>query len=163
MLFRSKILEDITKWANDCSLASPRVFWLTGHASSGKITIAYTIANQFEEDGKVNEHTVLGGNFLCSQKHKLRPVYFPPSPTSLLLNANRMQTPCMLPTSSYALSNKPSFHDKNIMPENSYRQAISFATGCPEWDAVNYDVATQMKDLVGPWQQSEATRPPSWS
>ena len=41
---RVKILEDIAQWANDRSLASPRVFWLTGQAGSGKTTIAYTIA-----------------------------------------------------------------------------------------------------------------------
>ena len=62
---RVKILEDITKWANDCSLASPRVFWLTGQAGSGKTTIAYTIAKRFEEGG---DATVLGGNFLCSRQ-----------------------------------------------------------------------------------------------
>ena len=68
---RVKILEGITKWANDCSLASPHVFWLTGQAGSGKTTIAYTIAKRFEsieEDGNANHHTVLGGNFLCSRQ-----------------------------------------------------------------------------------------------
>ena len=63
---RVKILEDITKWANDRLLASPRVFWLTGQAGSGKTTIAYTIAKLFEKDADSNGHTILGGNFLCS-------------------------------------------------------------------------------------------------
>jgi len=40
---RVKILEDIN-WANDCSFASPRLFWLTRQAGSGKATILYTIA-----------------------------------------------------------------------------------------------------------------------
>jgi hypothetical protein len=58
-----RILEDITKWAN--SSESPRVFWLTSQAGSGKTTIAYTIAKQFEKDGTANQQTILGGNFLC--------------------------------------------------------------------------------------------------
>ena len=65
---RVKILEDITKWANDRSLASPRVFWLAGQAGSGKTTIAYTIAKRFEKGGNANQHTVLGGNFFCSRQ-----------------------------------------------------------------------------------------------
>jgi tRNA A37 threonylcarbamoyladenosine biosynthesis protein TsaE len=56
-------LEDITKWANDRSLASPRVFWLTGQAGSGKTTIVYTIAKRFEEGGNANQH-----NFFCSRQ-----------------------------------------------------------------------------------------------
>ena len=63
---RVKILEDITEWANNRSLASPRIFWLTGQAGSGKTTIAYTIAKRFEESGNANQDTVLGGNFFCS-------------------------------------------------------------------------------------------------
>ena len=51
---RVKILEDITKWANDRSLVSLRVFWLTGQAGFGKTTIAYTIAKRFEEDDNTN-------------------------------------------------------------------------------------------------------------
>ena len=66
-MHRRNTCQDITKWANDRSLTSPRVFWLTGQAGSGKTTIAYTIAKPFEEDGEANEHTVLG-NFLCSRQ-----------------------------------------------------------------------------------------------
>src|SRR5260370_39392979 len=62
---RVKILENITKWANDPSSGSPRVFWLTGQAGSGKTTIAYTIANFFEN---ANHPTVLVGNFFCSRQ-----------------------------------------------------------------------------------------------
>jgi len=59
---RVKILEDISNWANNCSPQSPRVFWLTGQAGSGKTTIAYTITKRF---GNAN---TLGGNFLCSRQ-----------------------------------------------------------------------------------------------
>jgi hypothetical protein len=36
---RVKILEDIIKWANNRSLESPSVFWLTSQAGSSKTTI----------------------------------------------------------------------------------------------------------------------------
>ena len=60
---RIKILNEITVWANDLSMESPSVFWLTGQAGAGKTTIAYTIAKQFAE----GRSTLLGGNFFCSR------------------------------------------------------------------------------------------------
>ena len=58
------ILNEISKWANDCSTRSPPVFWLTGQAGSGKTTIAYTITKKFTE----GQLATLGGNFLCSRQ-----------------------------------------------------------------------------------------------
>ena len=125
---RVKILEDITNWANDRSLTSPRVFWLTGQAGSGKTTILYTIAKRFEEDVNAN-HTALGANFLCSRQFQ----------------ETQVQTR-ILPTIAYQLARKC----------KSYANALHIAD---KFDAVNHEVATQLKDLlVGPWQQSEATR-----
>ena len=127
---RVKILEDITKWANDCSLASPRVFWLTGQAGSGKTTIAYTIAKRFDE-GNANQHTVLGGNFLCSRQFQ----------------ETQAQTR-ILPTIAYQLAHKC----------ESYANALHVAN---QFNAVNHDVSSQMKNLlVGPWQLSEGSRHP---
>ena len=128
---RVKILEDITKWANDSSLASPRVFWLTGQAGSGKTTIAYTIAKRFEETGNANQHTILGGNFLCSRQFQ----------------ETQAETR-IIPTIAYQLAFKC----------KSYANALHVAD---KFDAVNHDVSSQMMDLlVGPWQLSEATRHP---
>ena len=125
---RVKVLEEITKWVNDRSLASPRVFWLTGQAGSGKTTIAYTIAKRFEGDN-ANQHTVLGGNFLCSRQFE----------------ETQSQTR-ILPTIVYQLALKC----------KSYANALHIAD---KFDAVNHDVSSQMKGLlVGPWQLSEATR-----
>ena len=127
---RVKILEDITKWANDCSLASPRVFWLTGQAGSGKTTIAYTIAKRFDE-GDANQHTVLGGNFLCSRQFQ----------------ETQSQTR-ILPTIAYQLAHKC----------ESYANALHVAN---KFNAVNHDVTSQIRNLlVGPWQLSEASRNP---
>ena len=128
---RVKILETITNWANDHSSDSERVFWLTGQAGSGKTTIAFTIAKRFEKVGNASQYTVLGGNFLCSRQFE----------------ETREQTR-ILPTIAYHLARKC----------NSYADALHVAD---KFDAVNYDVATQLRDLlVAPWQQSEATRNP---
>ena len=126
---RVKILEDIVKWANDRSLASPRVFWLTGQAGSGKTTIAYTIAKLFEKDADCRQHTLLGGNFLCSRQFQ----------------ETQAQTR-ILPTIAYQLARKC----------KSYADALHIAD---KFDSVKLNVATQLRDLlVGPWQQSEGTR-----
>ena len=128
---RVKILEDITNWANDRSLDSPHVFWLTGQAGSGKTTIAYTIAKRFEEGGNTGQHTVLGGNFLCSRQFQ----------------ETQTQTR-ILPTIAYQLAHQC----------ESYAVALH---DVGKFDTVNHDVSSQMKGLlVGPWQLSEATRQP---
>ena len=128
---RVKILEDITNWANDFSLVSPRVFWLTGQAGSGKTTIAYTIAKRFEEGNNANQHTVLGGNFLCSRQFQ----------------ETQAQTR-ILPTIAYQLAHKC----------ESYADALHVAN---KFNAVNHDVSSQIKSLlVGPWQLSQASRHP---
>jgi hypothetical protein len=127
---RVKILEDITKWATDSSLASPRVFWLTGQAGSGKTTIAYTITKRFGKGGNPDLlQTVLGGNFLCSRQFE-----------------ETRELTRIVPTIAYQLARK----------SKSYADALHDAE---IFDAVNHDVPTQLMDLlVGPWQQS--TRSP---
>ena len=126
---RVKILEDVTKWANDRSFTSPRVFWLTGQAGSGKTTIAYTIARLFEKDADSNQQALLGGNFLCSRQYQ----------------ETRARTR-ILPTVAYHLARKC----------KPYADALHVAD---KFDSVNFDIATQLRDLlVGPWQQSAGTR-----
>ena len=128
---RVKILREITRWANEPSLGSPRVFWLTGQAGSGKTTIAYTIAKRFEEGGNAEQHTVLGGNFLCSRQ-------FPETQAQTRI----------LPTIAYQLAHKC----------KSYANALHVVD---KFDAVNHDVSSQMKGLlVDPWKLSEPTRHP---
>ena len=123
-----KILEDITKRANDCSSASLHVFWLTSQASSSKTTIAYTIAKQFEEDGNTTQQTILGGNFLCLRQFQ------------------EIQTQtCILPTITYQLACKC----------KSYANALHVTN---KFNIVNYDISAQMKSLlVGPWQHPKPT------
>jgi len=130
---RLRILEDIIDWANDRSSGSPHVFWLTGQAGSGKTTIAYTVAKRFEEGVHTNQqHTILGANFFCSRQFQ----------------ETQVQTR-ILPTIVYQLARKC----------RSYANALHVAD---KFHAVKCLVTTtQMKDLlVGPWQQSEVSRPP---
>ncbi|PPQ90908.1 hypothetical protein CVT25_007869, partial [Psilocybe cyanescens] len=65
---RVRILDDIVTWAKDTSLESPNVYWLFGHAGSGKTTLAYTIARRFEFAGDSSDTIFLGGNFFCSRQ-----------------------------------------------------------------------------------------------
>jgi hypothetical protein len=127
-----KILEDITKWANDSSSTSPRVFWLTGQAGSGKTTIAYTITKRFGKGGNPDlPQTVLGGNFLCSRQFE-----------------ETRELTRIVPTIADQLARK----------SESYAEALHHAE---RFDAVNHDVQTQLMDLlVRPWQQS--TRSPGF-
>jgi hypothetical protein len=132
---RVRILEDITKWANNTLPESPRVFWLTGQAGSGKTTIAYTVAKRFEKDGTADQQTILGGNFLCSRQF-----------------GETREPGRIISTIAYQLARKC----------KSYADALHNAN---KFDSVNYNVPTQLTDLlVEPWQQSEATcnmqRPP---
>ena len=59
-------------WALNPSSDSPPVFWLTGQAGSGKSTIAYTVANHFDDhdvdDGRSDLKYILGANFFCSRQ-----------------------------------------------------------------------------------------------
>ena len=54
--------------AKSTSSDSPNVYWLFGHAGSGKSTIAYTIARRFEFTGSSSNMIILGGNFFCSRQ-----------------------------------------------------------------------------------------------
>ena len=58
---REEILKEIIAWAEVTSADSPPVFWLTGQAGSGKTTIAYTVAQHFDEleeaEHRSEEHT----------------------------------------------------------------------------------------------------------
>jgi hypothetical protein len=65
---RVRILDDIVTWAKNTSSDSPNVYWLFGHAGSGKTTIAYTIARRFEFAGDSKDTVILGGNFFCSRQ-----------------------------------------------------------------------------------------------
>ncbi|KAH6871265.1 hypothetical protein BKA70DRAFT_1131094, partial [Coprinopsis sp. MPI-PUGE-AT-0042] len=66
---RINILEGVTSWATSTSPGSEPVYWLSGQAGAGKITIAYTIARLFETlVGAGNNKAIVGGSFFCSRQ-----------------------------------------------------------------------------------------------
>ena len=65
---RIRILDNITRWANNTSSESQSIYWLFGQAGSGKSTIAYTIARRFEFASDADDTIILGGNFFCSRQ-----------------------------------------------------------------------------------------------
>ncbi|KAG6905206.1 hypothetical protein DXG01_004286, partial [Tephrocybe rancida] len=48
---RHKILHDISMWADDPT--GPRICWLSGRAGTGKTTIAHTIADKYDSEGRL--------------------------------------------------------------------------------------------------------------
>ncbi|KAG6886378.1 hypothetical protein C0992_004321, partial [Termitomyces sp. T32_za158] len=64
---RVSVLEQIYKWAQDTTKESPHVFWLTGQAGSGKSTIAYTVADHFDNKFK-DMSCILQATFFCSRQ-----------------------------------------------------------------------------------------------
>jgi hypothetical protein len=67
---RADILKHIYGWATNRSPNSSSIFWLTGPAGSGKSTIAYTVADHFDNlsggETRFSAKTVLGATFFCS-------------------------------------------------------------------------------------------------
>jgi hypothetical protein len=126
---RVRILDDIVTWAKNTSSDSPNVYWLFGHAGSGKSTIAYTIARRFEFAGDSDNTIILGGNFFCSRQFE-----------------ETRLSKYIIRTIVYhlALKCKP-FSD--IMSRSG------------RLDTITQNRRTQLDSLLfGPWQESEAAR-----
>ena len=127
---RVDILKRIYLWALNTSPDSPHVFWLTGQAGSGKSTIAYTVANRFDdvEDARLDVKYILGANFFCSRQFE-----------------ETRRRRYIIPTIAYQLARQ----------SRSYARALLRAN---KSDSVNVP-AKQMKDLlIGPWQKSAGER-----
>ncbi|KAJ7737371.1 hypothetical protein B0H16DRAFT_1730430 [Mycena metata] len=62
---RVAIRHQIERWVEDPSPDSPGVFWLTGHAGSGKSTIAFSISQRY---GPGRRSNLLAANFFCSRQ-----------------------------------------------------------------------------------------------
>ena len=126
---RVGILDDIVTWAKNTSLDSPNVYWLFGHAGSGKTTIAYTIARRFEFAGDSKDAVILGGNFFCSRQFE----------------QTRLSS-YIIRTIVYhlALKCKP------------FADALNRSG---RLDTITQNRRTQLESLLfGPWEESEAAR-----
>ncbi|KDR79298.1 hypothetical protein GALMADRAFT_1363458 [Galerina marginata CBS 339.88] len=127
---RVHILDDIITWANETSSDCPNVYWLFGHAGSGKTTIAYTIARRFEYAGDSDNTIILGGNFFCSRQF-----------TETRLSKYIIRTIVY----HLALNCKP-FAD--ALQNGSWKPGI-----------ITQSLQTQLDGLLfQPWQESEAAR-----
>ncbi|KAF5328654.1 hypothetical protein D9619_011670 [Psilocybe cf. subviscida] len=134
---RVDILRQIETWANDTSVNSPFMFWLTGQAGSGKTTIATTIAARFGASDSytlgVDTCTTLGENFFCSRQ----------SPETR--NPARV-----IPTIAYQLARRC----------ESYASALVVGT---ELDCASFTVCKQIQSLlVTPWLKCEAGGRPTY-
>jgi len=91
------ILKRIYSWALNPSSDSPNVFWLTGQAGSGKSTIAYTVADHFD-DVEVASPDLLGASFFCSRQFEetRRRKYIIPTITYQLARQSRSYARALL-------------------------------------------------------------------
>ena len=127
---RVAILERIYQWAQDSSSNSPRIFWLTGEAGSGKSTIACTVAGHFDDETKSEAQNILRASFFCSRQFE----------------ETRRQK-YIIPTIVYQLARQ----------SRSYACALLKAN---KFDSVDILSKQMKDLLVGPWQQSSSDRPP---
>ena len=126
---RVAILEKIRNWAKDCSINSPPVYWLNGPAGTGKSTIAYTIAHDFDDDSaSAKSHRILMGTFFCSRQ----------------LEDTRRQK-YIIPTLVHQLAHR----------SRSFAQALD-TNKLDAFDVVSKQITDL---LVNPWKKSAAERP----
>lgn len=50
---RTAVMKQITDWIQSADADAPRVLWLSGMAGTGKSTIAYTIAREYQEQSRL--------------------------------------------------------------------------------------------------------------
>ncbi|KAJ7834329.1 hypothetical protein B0H14DRAFT_2363864, partial [Mycena olivaceomarginata] len=108
---RVTILEHIKQWAEEQSPSSPRVFWLTGHAGSGKSTIAYSISQHY-----CASH-VLAVNFFCSRQFEdtTSRQYIVPSIVHQLARHSNSFHHVLLASNQFWVSDDPSEHLKTLL------------------------------------------------
>ncbi|KAJ7842360.1 hypothetical protein B0H14DRAFT_3692158 [Mycena olivaceomarginata] len=108
---RVTILEHIKQWAEEQSPSSPRVFWLTGHAGSGKSTIAYSISQHY-----CASH-VLAANFFCSRQFEdtTSRQYIVPSIVHQLSKHSNSFHHALLASNQFWVSDDPSEHLKTLL------------------------------------------------
>ncbi|KAJ7812973.1 hypothetical protein B0H14DRAFT_3150155 [Mycena olivaceomarginata] len=108
---RVTILEHIKQWAEEQSPSSPRVFWLTGHAGSGKSTIAYSISQHY-----CASH-VLAANFFCSRQFEdtTSRQYIVPSIVHQFAKHSNSFHHALLASNQFWVSDDPSEHLKTLL------------------------------------------------
>ncbi|KAF8327521.1 hypothetical protein F5887DRAFT_1164142, partial [Amanita rubescens] len=65
---RVDILRRIHDWALDRSSNSAPIYWLSGMGGTGKSTIAFTIADMFDDAKQQKDPRILGATYFCSRQ-----------------------------------------------------------------------------------------------
>ena len=127
---RINILHRIRDWALDSSSNGAPVYWLSGMGGTGKSTIAYTIANMFDDPKQQEYPRILAATYFCSrQDGQLRDVFN------------------IIPTISHQLAG----HVRSYADILLHSTDVSVATIA--------DLQRQIRELlVQPWQESAEKR-----
>lgn len=102
---RIDVLNTLEIWVNSRDSSAQRVYWLNGHAGSGKSTIAYTFCERLYANGQ------LGASFFCSRDFSER------SDVKLIFPTLAFQLACRHPsfcTHLLATLRRPDFDSKNM-------------------------------------------------
>jgi len=113
---RVQVLNSIDSWIKDPE--APQIFWLTGHAGSGKSAIGHTICSRASKDPDI----ILGGSFFCSRSAG---------------SVNQRDARCIVPTLAQLLARQSL--------EFSHALAAELAR---EPDIINKQITTQVEVLL---------------
>lgn len=122
------ILRQISEWAEDGSPQCPPVFWLSGHAGSGKSTIAFTISQKYDTSNTACSRDLLRATFFCSRQ----------------LESTRRRT-SIIPTIAYQLARSSSSYAEALLDANVF-------------DSINSLRKQMKDLLVTPWNTSSVRR-----
>jgi hypothetical protein len=128
---RESILQAILQWLIDHSSNNAIVFWLSGHAGSGKSTIANTICYVLDSAlvSGGGRRTVVGGSFFCSRQ-------FPETRNSVWI----------IRTIVYQLALK----------SGAFKAALE---ECDRFETVDHHPGSQLVALlIEPWEKSTTAR-----
>jgi len=113
---RVQVLSNIASWSKDAQ--APQIFWLTGHAGSGKSAIDCTVCSTASEDPDI----VLGGSFFCSRSAG---------------SVAQRDVRCIIPTLAQLLARQS--------PEFSFALAAELAR---DPDVLHKQIKTQVEQLL---------------
>ncbi|KAG6867426.1 hypothetical protein C0993_002900, partial [Termitomyces sp. T159_Od127] len=129
---RIAILEKIYQWAQDATPKSPHVFWLTGQAGSGKSTIAYTVAQHFDNEAN-KMPCILQATFFCSRQFndtKYQQFIIPTLVYQLAQNS-RSFVHSLLQANKFYSVDKPSKQMKDLLADPWQKSMKSYTAGLP--------------------------------
>ncbi|KAH0584860.1 hypothetical protein H2248_008138 [Termitomyces sp. 'cryptogamus'] len=122
---RVSILEHIYEWAQDSAPTSPSVFWLTGHAGSGKSTIAYSVAEQFDKGRGVLK--TLQATFFCSRQFEETKYqkYIIPTLVHQLAHHSRLYAESLLSADQFDSVNKQLLNQMDDLLVEPWQKSVS--------------------------------------